>query len=93
MNQLSIQDRVKRLKKQFEVYANDPDYKFTLKPVSSEEISLLKSKEYFPPDMLMILEDLGCMRKWGYLEFAMIDWWIPSSIERSIAEDRSVYDI
>jgi len=93
MGQLNIEDRVKRLKNQFEAFAKDPNYKFTLETVSKEELSLLKSKEFFPPDMLMILVHLGRMRHFGHLDCHMIDWWIPCSIEQTNAEDRSAYNL
>lgn len=93
MNYLSIEDRILRLKKVFEDYSRNPDHKFTLEAFNQNEISFLKSKDYFPPDMLMILEHLGSMRNWGHLDCAMIDWWMPSSLENSIADQRSAYDL
>ena len=93
MNQINIEERVKRIKNQFEALAKDPSYSFTLEPVSKEDVSLLKSKDYFPTDMLLILENIGCMRNFSHNGCQMIDWWIPSSIEHSMAEDRSAYDL
>lgn len=93
MSQSSIEERVKQLKKQFEAFADDPLHDFTFEPVSSEVIFALRSQDYFPYDMLLILEHLGIMRKWGHDSCAMIEWWIPSSIKQSMAEERSVYDL
>lgn len=93
MDQLAIEYRVKRLKKQIESLVRNSDHKFTLEPVNQLRLTQIRAKDYFPPDMLMILDQIGCMRNWGCRDCAMIDWWIPSSIGCSIAENRSIYEL
>ena len=93
MNNHSIEIRVNRLKKQIESYAKSQEHQFTLEPVATQTIKRLRTLEYFPYDMLMILERIGCMRKWGHHGCAMIDWWTPSTIECSRAEDRCLYEL
>jgi hypothetical protein len=93
MNQLALEFRVKRLREHIESLIKDPDHKFTLEVAEPIKLSQIRAKDYFPPDMLMILDQIGCMRNWGHRDFAMIDWWVPSSIECSMAEDRSIHEL
>jgi hypothetical protein len=93
MDNQNIEFRVNRLKKRIEEFASLPENKFTLEPVSSELIDQLRAQDNFPLDMLMILEQIGCMRNWGYKGIAMIDWWIPSSFQNALAEYRSLYEL
>jgi hypothetical protein len=93
MNLNSIKNRVSRLKKQIESFAQSPEHRFKIEFVNSQTIDLLKSKEYFPKDMLLILEEIGCMRDWNRNDCFMLDWWIPTSIELSNTENRCVYSI
>ncbi len=93
MNSESIEFRVNRIKKKIESYAQDPEHDFTTEIVSPQTLNQLRSKEYFPPDMLLILEEIGCMQGWSSNGHIMIDWWIPSSIEISNSENRCFYDI
>lgn len=93
MNSESIEFRVNRIKKKIESFAQDPEHDFTIELVSPQTLNLLRSKEYFPPDMLLILEEIGCMQGWSSNGCTMLDWWIPSSIELSNFENRCWYDI
>ena len=93
MDTQNIEFRVNRLKKRFEEFASLTEHKFTLEPVSSETIDQLKAQDNVPLDLLMILEQIGCMRNWGYKGIAMIDWWIPSSFQAALAEERSIYEL
>ncbi len=99
MNNNSLEIRVNRLKKQIEGYAKSPKHNFTLEQVTPQEIEKLRALEYYPLDMLMILEQIGCMRGWGNIGafsgglFHMIDWWTPSTIECARAEDRCTYEL
>lgn len=89
----ALEIRVNRLKKQIALYANSPEHSFTLEPVATQTIERLRALEYYPLDMLMILDQIGCMRGWGHNDCAMIDWWVPCSIEYAKAEDRCVYEL
>jgi hypothetical protein len=93
MNSESIEFRVNRIKKKIESYAQDPEHDFIIEPVSHQALNLLRSKEDFPPDMLLILEDIGCMQSWSLNGHIMLDWWIPSNIELSYSENRCFYDV
>ncbi len=85
--------RVARLKRQFDEFKKNAEHHFTLEPLAPQEIERLRTLEYYPSDMLMILEQIGCMRNWGYRGCAMIDWWTPCEIEYATAMDRCVYDL
>ena len=95
----SLEIRVNRLKKQIEGYAKSPDHELTLEPVTAQTKERLRALEYFPLDMLVILEQIGCMRGWGQRGaatgemFQMIDWWMPCTIECASAEDRCLYEL
>jgi hypothetical protein len=91
MNDLEI--RVDRLKRQFDEFKKNAEHHITLEPVAPREIERLRTLEYYPSDMLMILEQIGCMRNWGYRGCAMIDWWTPCEIEYATAMDRCVYNL
>ena len=94
-----VETRVNRLQKHFETLAKSPNHNFTLETVTNDIINQLRNLDYYPLDMLMVLEKLGCMRKWGMrgpfsMEMcAMIEWWTPCSIEAAKADNRCVYNL
>jgi hypothetical protein len=93
MKNHSLEIRVSRLKIKIENYAKNEDHNFILEPVSNQVIERLRALEYYPPDMLMILEQIGCMRDWRRNSHAMIDWWVPCPLEQALTEHRCVYEL
>ena len=93
MDNLSLEGRVHLIKKRLEQYANDPKNCFELEAVSHSLIKQLKRSLYYPNDMLLILEKIGCMKNWGYNDCMKIDWWVPCTIERANEEQRCMYDL
>ena len=93
MDHNSIEIRVNRIKRQLERYANNSEHNIDIELVSKTTIDLLQLKENYPFDMLMILDQIGCMRNWGHLGCGMIDWWIPSSIQSAFTEERCIYGL
>ena len=93
----SIETRVNHLKLQIQTGANSAKYDFLLEPVHADLIEELRELKYYPLDMLMILEKIGCMRNLGERTFPsreifqLIDWWTPCSIERARIQDRCPY--
>jgi len=88
-----MEARVERIKKRIDGYRGDPEHVFTLEPIPEQTIKRLRDLEYFPPDMLMILEQIGGMRNWGWAGCAMVDWWVPCPIERARTEGRCGYEL
>ncbi len=93
MDNLSLEGRVHRIKKRLEQYANDPKNSFELEAVSHSLIEQLKCSLYYPNDMLLILEKIGCMKNWAYNYCMKIDWWVPCTIECANGEQRCMYDL
>ena len=99
MKTYSMETRVNRLKQHIQEHANRGKFRFSLEPVADQSIKRLRNLENFPLDMLMILEQMGCMRDWGARGSAtgemchVIDWWIPCTIECARAQDRCSYDL
>lgn len=93
MKPYSLQSRIDRLKKQLDRCSNSYEHSFTLESIDTKILENIRAQEYYPPDMLLLLEQVGCMRNWGHRGAAMIDWWIPSTLERTLAEDRSSYEL
>lgn len=93
MNSDPLEVRVNRLKAKVECYKKNPEHDFTLQPVAIQTIERLRGLEYYPPDMLMILEQIGCMCKWGYRGCAWIDWWEPCTIELAETKGRCTYEV
>ena len=93
MKHLTIEARVSGLKKKFERYTASEESQLTLEPVDTEIIKKFRALEYFPSDMLMILDQFGCMRSWGHNGCARINWWIPSTIELVMLEDRCSHEL
>lgn len=88
-----MEARVERIKKRIDGYRGSPEHEFTLEPIPEQTIKRLRDLEYFPPDMLMILEQIGGMRNWGNGGCAMVDWWVPCPIEIAINEERCPYEL
>ena len=82
----SLEERINKLKIKIESLKLDSSFDIGCTPVNLEELNLLKSQKYFPPDMLLILEQLGCM-SWSHNGCAMIDWCVPSSIKVALKND------
>ena len=93
MKTYSLETRVNRLKQHIQEYANRGKFNFSLEPVPDQSIKRLRSLEYFPLDMLMILEQMGCMRDWGAHGSSVIDWWMPCTIECARTQNRCPYDL
>jgi hypothetical protein len=92
MTKISLDDRINKLKIKIERLKLDSSFNIGCTPVSLEEMNLLKSQKYFPADMLLILEQLGCM-SWAHNGCAMINWWIPKSINVAVADEEPAYEI
>jgi hypothetical protein len=92
MNELSLTNRVTRLKQRLEEYAASSEHSLDIESVSSKEIERLRCLDYFPRDMLLVLEQIGCMREWGNRGCAMIDWWQPCKIETAMKHERCAYE-
>ena len=89
----SMEARVKRIKKKIDSYRENPEHEFTLEPIPEQTIKRLSDLEYFPYDILMILEQIGSMRNWGWRGCAMIDWWVPCPIELASTQERCLYEL
>jgi hypothetical protein len=92
MNTLSIEERVNHIKEKFKVFAQHPEHTCVATEVSASEIRRLQSLEGFPPDMLLVLSEIGTM-KWGFRECLRINWWIPCKIAVAMNDDRCYYQI
>lgn len=88
---LSLKSRVDQLKMKLEKLYTHPDHQMTIETIPFPTIAQLKMIKYFPLDMLLILEHIGAMRRWGCNQCAMIDWWNPCTIRQSENEDRCFY--
>ena len=93
MKQQSFEIRVKRLKDQIDGQAKNPDYKFVIERVTPQAILELRALENYPPDMLLILDQIGCMRNYGWRDCAIIDWWKPCPIDCAKSEDRCAHEL
>jgi hypothetical protein len=92
MNILSIEERVNYLKEKFKAFSRHPEHTCVATEVSASEIKHLQSIEGFPPDMLLVLSEIGTM-EWGFRGSLCINWWIPCKIAMAVDDDRCSYEI
>ena len=88
MDPQSLAVRVGRLKKHIYSFMASSDYRLTLEPVSTQTIRHLRTLHQYPLDILMLLEQIGCVRDLGYNDHALIDWWTPCTIDHALIENR-----
>lgn len=93
MDPQSMAVRVGRLKRKINGFMASSDYRLTLEPVSTQTIRHLRALDQYPPDILMLLEQIGCVRNLGYNDHALIDWWTPCTIDHALVEDRCRFQL
>ncbi len=67
------------------------DVGVTVEKVDSEQIRTLMEIDSFPKEMLQILQRIGCVRDFE-VGCALIDWWVPCSVETANAQERCPYE-
>ena len=87
-----LRERVIKLAKLFDKVVQLPEVDVTIEKVGSEELEELRNKRGCPKDLLLILESIGCVRDFGRNGGAVIDWWVPCSIEKANKEERCPYE-
>jgi hypothetical protein len=92
MNTLLIEERVNYLKEKFKAFAQHPEHTCVATEVSASEIKHLQSIEGYPPDMLLVLSEIGTM-EWSFRGCLWINWWIPCKIAIAMDDDRCYYEI
>ena len=85
-------ERVRQLIALFERVRLSELVEVIVEKVDDEQLESLRTLPYFPSDMLQILEGIGCLRDFIFFGSAMIDWWVPCSIESAKAQNRCPYD-
>lgn len=85
--------RVGRLKRKIYGFMASSDYRLTLEPVSTQTIRHLRAIDQYPPDILMLLEQIGCVRNLGYNDHALIDWWTPCTIDHALVGYRCRFQL
>ena len=86
-------DRIFNINEKLKKLKNIQECEILLEKPSDEEILDLKALKDFPPDMLQILTEIGCMKKWSVRNCGLLLWWVPDSISNSMAKDRCIYDV
>ncbi len=89
----NLVEKINQLKMDFELIQGDQCQNIHLEKLSDREIEELKMLRELPYDMFLILCHVGCMRQWSKGSAAVIEWWIPCSIEKAMHDNRCPYEL
>lgn len=89
----ALMQRVASIKNNLALCAADPRNNVTIQPVPASALNQLANTPGFPPDMLLVLGEIGEMLEWVVGDCAAMEWWIPCDIDHVKARKQSIYDV
>lgn len=89
----ALMQRVASIKNNLALCAADPRNKVTIQSVPASALNQLANTPGFPPDMLLLLREIGEMLEWSVGNCAAMEWWTPCDIDHVKTRKQWTYDV
>lgn len=93
MDDQALIARVARIKNDLAACAADPRNRVDIQSLPASALDQLTNAPGFPPDMLLVLREIGEMQRWSVNNCAAMEWWTPCDIDLAKTQKEWVYDV